>query len=285
MKQTRCRKNGFPLIEQPVKRFPHNSDRKNPAHGQGKACFTLIELLVVIAIIAILAGMLLPALNNARRSGQRANCSANLKQCGQVFQFYAADNDDYIMPLDYRSSGASGAGLLAHVSIVNYTKTSYDSIKRRKHVLYCDRGENRSFTDYGNLNMQNSYVPWFDPRTAAISLTYTYAFNALLCVYGTKYDGGSYGEVHHRKTNAVTSASGALLMGDGSNRTMVPYSQYFMIRHGGGANTLWLDGHVEFRKSKLSDGTAIVSLPVPDRYLFTSTREGVPWQWKNGAQK
>ena len=75
-------------------------------------------------------------------------------------------------------------------------------------------------------------------------------------------------------------------MGDGSNRVMVPYSQYFMIRHGGGANTLWLDGHVEFVKSKssLPDGTARATLPVPNRYLFTTTREGVPWQWKNGAQ-
>ena len=247
-----------------------------------KKSFTLIELLVVIAIIAILAGMLLPALNNARKNGQRGNCAANLKQCGQVFQYYAADNEDYIMPLDYRSSGSTGAGLLAHVSIVNYTKTSYDSIKRRKHVLYCDRGEKTAMTDYGNINMQNSYVPWFDPRTAAISLTYTYAFNAMLCTYGTKYDGTSYGEVHHRKVHNVTSASGALLMADGSNRTMVPYSQYFMIRHGGGVNSLWLDGHVEFIKSKFSDGTAIINQSGEDKYLVSKYRDGVPWQWING---
>ena len=249
---------------------------------KSRKSFTLIELLVVIAIIAILAGMLLPALNNARRTGQRANCAANLKQCGQVFQFYAADNEDYIMPLDYRSSGSNGVGLLAHVSIVNYTKTSYDAIKRRKHVLYCDRGEKTAMTDYGNISMSNNYVPWFDPRTAAISLTYTYAFNAMLCTYGTKYDGTSYGEVHHRKVHNVTSASGALLMADGSNRTMVPYSQYFMIRHGGGVNSLWLDGHVEFIKSKFSDGTAIVSQSGEDKYLVSKYRDGVPWQWING---
>ena len=65
--------------------------------------FTLIELLVVIAVIAILAGMLLPALNAARDKGRAISCVNNLKQQGIYFMQYADSSDGYYPAVNDKS--------------------------------------------------------------------------------------------------------------------------------------------------------------------------------------
>ena len=74
-----------------------------------KQIFTLVELLITVAIIAILAALLLPALNAAREKAHKISCCSNLKQIMQAHIIYTANNNDYLLPLVHMSASGKSA--------------------------------------------------------------------------------------------------------------------------------------------------------------------------------
>jgi len=95
-----------------------------------KQSFTLIELLVVIAIIAILAAMLLPALNQAREKARRTGCVNRLKQMGTAVALYTNASQDFLVPYYVSATGQQWMTntLLLSALGFNTKLTSYDDL-------------------------------------------------------------------------------------------------------------------------------------------------------------
>src|SRR5258706_7692576 len=95
----------------------------------GRIAFTLIELLVVIAIIAIIAGLLLPALAKAKHASRKVICINNLKQMAVGWVMYATDHNDVLMPCGgYNTAWGPQVKLWvqgAFVNVADYTNYNY----------------------------------------------------------------------------------------------------------------------------------------------------------------